>query len=122
MTAQQIISQIEKLVGRQPEAYMLQLINDALDDIASVKQNYTTSATTDLKKKQRWYALDDTVIDVMRVEIKDSNDRYVMIPKLSDPHKILRADTDSNNTTWVTSSNTTSTSSTGSQGADDSLT
>ena len=122
MTAQQIISQIEKLVGRQPEAYMFQLINDALDDIASRRQNYTTSATTDLKKKQRWYALDDTVIDIIRVEIKDSNDRYVMIPKLTDPHKILRADTDSNDTTWVTSSNTTATSSTGSQGADDSLT
>ena len=122
MTAQQIISQIEKTFGRQPEQYMFQLINDALDDIASNKQNYTTSAITDLKKKQRWYVLDDTVIDVMRVEIKDTNDRYVMIPKLADSHKILREDTDSNNATWTTSSNTTATSSTGSQGADDSLT
>ena len=58
----------------------------------------------------------------MRVEIKDTNDRYVMIPKLADSHKILREDTDSNNATWTTSSNTTATSSTGSQGADDSLT
>jgi hypothetical protein len=122
MTAQQIISQIEKTFGRQPEQYMFQLINDALDDIASNKQNYTTSAITDLKKKQRWYVLDDTVIDVMRVEIKDTNDRYVMIPKLADSHKILREDTDSNNATWTISSNTTATSSTGSQGADDSLT
>ena len=122
MTAQQIISQVEKLVGRQPEAYMFQLINDALDDIASHKQNYTTSSITDLKKKQRWYSLDDSVIDIMRVEIKDTNDRYVMIPKLADPHKILRDDTDSNDATWTTSSNTTATSSTGSQGADDSLT
>ena len=95
MTAQQIISQIEKTFGRQPEQYMFQLINDALDD---------------------------AVIDVMRVEIKDTNDRYVMIPKLADSHKILREDTDSNNATWTTSSNTTATSSTGSQGADDSLT
>ena len=94
MTAQQIISQIEKTFGRQPEQYMFQLINDALDDIASNKQNYTTSAITDLKKKQRWYVLDDTVIDVMRVEIKDTNDRYVMIPRLADSHRILRDDTD----------------------------
>ena len=112
MTAKQIISQVEKLVGRQPEAYMFQLINDALDDIASHKQNYTTSSITDLKKKQRWYTLDDTVIDVMRVEIKDTNDRYVMIPKLADSHRILREDTDSNTTTWTS----------GSSGSDDSLT
>ena len=34
------------------------------------------------------------MMDIVRVEIKDSNDRYVMIPKLTDPHKILRGDTD----------------------------
>ena len=122
MTAKQIIDQIEQIFGRQPEQYILQLINDALDDVSAKRQHYTTSAITDLKKKQRWYALDDTVIDITRVEIKDTNDRYVMIPKLSNPHRILRADTDSNDTTWVTSSNTTATSSTGSQGSDDSLT
>ena len=31
---------------------------------------------------------------VVPVEIKDTNDRYVMIPKLTDPHKLLRGDTD----------------------------
>ena len=53
------------------------------------------SATTDLEKKKRWYELDDKVIDIVRVEILDTNDRYVMIPKLSDPHRLLRGDTDS---------------------------
>ena len=28
------------------------------------------------------------------LEIKDTNDRYVKIPKLADPHKLLRGDTD----------------------------
>ena len=96
MTAKQIIDQVEKLFGRQPEQYMFQLINDALDDISS----------------KRWYSLDDSVIDIMRVEIKDTNDRYVMIPKLADPHRLLREDTDSNSATWTS----------GSSGADDSLT
>ena len=100
MTAKHIIEQIEKMFGRQQEQYMFQLINDALDDIASNKRNYTTSKVTDLKKNQRWYSLDDDVIGVKRVEIKDTNDRYVMIPKLSDPHKILRGDTDDSSTTW----------------------
>ena len=95
MTVKQIISQVEKMFGRQPEQYMFQLVNDALDDISSKKQNYTISAIADLEKKKRWYELDDQVIDITRVEILDSNDRYIMIPKLVDPHKLLRADTDS---------------------------
>ena len=35
-----------------------------------------------------------------RVEIKDTNDRYVMIPKLADPHKLLREDTDDTASSW----------------------
>ena len=111
MTVKNIIEQIEKAFGRQSEAYMYQLINDGLDEIASKKRNYTTSKVTDLKKHQRWYKLDDDVIGIKRVEILDSNDRYVMVPKLADSHKLLREDTDDNTTTWATSS-----------GSDDSLT
>ena len=99
MTAKNVIEQIEKLFGRQSEQYMFQLINDALLDMSSRKQNYTVSATTDLKYKQRWYGLSDRVIDITKVEIKDTNSRYVMIPKLADPHKLLRDDTDSGNET-----------------------
>ena len=94
MTAKNIIEQIEKMFGRQPEQYMFQLINDALDDIASNKRNYTVSAITNLEEKKRWYELSDNVIDITKVEILDTNDRYIMIPKLSDPHKLLRGDTD----------------------------
>ena len=94
MTAKNIIEQIEKMFGRQSEQYMFQLINDALDDIASHKRNYTVSSTTTLEQKKRWYELSDSVIGITRVEILDTNDRYVMIPKLADPHRILRADTD----------------------------
>ena len=94
MTAKNIIEQIEKLFGRQSEQYMFQLINDALDDIASHKRNYTVSALTNLEQYKRWYVLDDSVIDIVKVEILDTNSRYVMIPKLADSHKLLREDTD----------------------------
>ena len=100
MTAKKIIEQIEKLFGRQQEQYMFQLINDALDDIASNKRNNTVSKTTNLIGYDRWYTLSDDVIEVERVEIKDTNDRYVMIPKLADPHKILRGDTDDTTSSW----------------------
>ena len=95
MKAKNIIEQIERTFGRQSEQYMFQLINDALDDIASTKRNYTVSATSNLEGYKRWYELDDQVIDVTKIEIKDTNDRYVMIPKLADPHKLLREDTES---------------------------
>ena len=97
MTVKNMFSQLEKLFGRNSEAYLIQLINDGLIDIANKKQGYTVSATSDLEKKKRWYTLPPTVLSIERVEILDSNDRYIMIPKLSDPHKILRADTDSSN-------------------------
>tara|TARA_B100001250_G_C19309951_1_gene575782 strand:- start:209 stop:514 length:306 start_codon:yes stop_codon:yes gene_type:complete len=94
MTIRSLVSQLEKTFGRNSEAYIMQIINDGLLDIANKKQGYTVSATTDLEKNKRWYDLPATVLGIERVEILDSNDRYVLIPKLSDPHKLLRADTD----------------------------
>ena len=97
MTVRTMFSQLEKLFGRNSEAYLIQLINDGLMDIANKKQGYTVSAVTDLEKNKRWYDLPATVLSIERVEVLDSNDRYIMIPKLSDPHKLLRADTDASN-------------------------
>ena len=94
MTSNDIIQQIEQIFGRQPEKYMIRLINDALIDMSSKKQDYTVSAKTNLEQYKRWYALDDQVIDITKVEILDTNSRYVMIPKLTDSHKLLREDTD----------------------------
>ena len=94
MTIKTVFLQLESIFGRQPEAYLIQLINDGLMDIANKKQGYTVSALTDLEKNKRWYDLPATVLSIERVEILDSNNRYVMIPKLTDPHKLLRADTD----------------------------
>tara|TARA_R100000234_G_C4924574_1_gene145723 strand:- start:193 stop:498 length:306 start_codon:yes stop_codon:yes gene_type:complete len=97
MTVKNVFSQLEKLFGRNSEAYLIQLINDGLMDIANKKGGYTVSATTDLEKNKRWYDLPEKVLSIERVEILDTNNRYVLVPKLSDPHKILRADTDASN-------------------------
>ena len=99
MTVKNVIEQVEKLFGRQSEKYMYQLINDALDDIASTRKNYTLSSITNLEQKKRWYELEDRLISIKRVEIKDTNDRYVLIPKLADSHKILREDTEASDDT-----------------------
>ena len=94
MTVKNIIEQTEKMFGRQSEQYMYRLINDALNEISAKKQHKTNDTITDLKVKQRAYSLDDAVIDLIRVEVKDTNGRYVMIPKLADSHKLLKGDTD----------------------------
>ena len=97
MKVKTITSQLEILFGRQSERYLIQIINDGLMDIANKKQGYTVSALTDLEENKRWYELPDSVLGIERVEILDTNGRYIMIPKLSDPHKLLRADTDASN-------------------------
>ena len=94
MTVKNIIEQTEQIFGRQSEQYMFRLINDALNEISAKKQHKTADTITDLKVKQRAYSLDDAVIDLIRIEIKDTNGRYVMIPKLADSHKLLKGDTD----------------------------
>ena len=94
MTVKNVILQLEKIFGRQSENYIIQLLNDGLIDMANKKQYYTVSALTDLEKNKRWYDLPASVLSIERVEILDTNNRYIMIPKLTDPHRLLRADTD----------------------------
>ena len=92
MKVKHIIQQIENNMGQQPEGYMMRLINDALLDIAAERQHKVDDVKTDLVEDKRWYELDDKMIDIIRVEVKDTNSRYVMIPKLADAHKLLKED------------------------------
>ena len=92
MKIKRVIEQIEHNFGRQTEGYMMQLINDALLDIGSTKQHLIEEKKENLVEDKRWYNIDDNMIDIIRVEIKDTNDRYVMIPKLADSHKLLKGD------------------------------
>ena len=101
MTVKDVIQQIEAVHGRKPHEYIKQLINDALIDIASKKQHYTVSAKANLVSGQRWYDLPVMTIDIVRVEVLDTSSstaRYNLIPKLTDPHKILKSDTDDSST------------------------
>ena len=92
MKVKDIISQLENNMGRQPEGYIMRLINDALLDIAAERQHKIDDEKIDLVEDKRWYEIEDKMIDIIRVEIKDTNDRYVMIPKLADAHKLLKED------------------------------
>ena len=123
-TVKYIIDVVSVTHGRQPENYMLRLINDALMDISIETKMYEQTATADLTSYRRWYPLKDftdlnnvslansfsgdtgnnnggtNIIDVFKVEILDSDSRYNLIPKLTDPHLILKEDTDSDSLSW----------------------
>jgi hypothetical protein len=119
MKVKDIISQLEKNMGRQPEGYIMRLINDGLLDIAAERQHKIDDMKMDLVQNKRWYEIDDRVIDITRVEIlsqsssgscsdssyttkttcesnggtwTESGNRYVMVPKLADAHKLLKED------------------------------
>ena len=92
MKVKDIVSQLEKNMGRQPEGYIMRLINDGLLDLAAERQHRVEDVKLDLAQNKRWYELSDEMIDVFRVEILDDDDRYVVIPKLADPHKLLKGD------------------------------
>ena len=94
LTVQNIIDAVDDSVGAKSDTYMLRLINDALLDINDKKQHYTVVAKRDLVSYDRWYELTDDMVDITRVEILDTNNRYVMIPKLADYHKLLKEDSD----------------------------
>ena len=96
MTVKDIVAQIEMAHGEKSHAYLFRLINDALLDIASKKQHYTVSAVTDLASGTRWYDLPARTVDVVKVEILDTStsSRYHLIPKLTNPHKLLKSDPD----------------------------
>jgi len=104
MTVKDIVSQVEMLYGNKSHTYLFRLINDCLLDMSSEVQSYQKTAKETLTQYQRWYPLKDfadvngsattDIIDIFRVEILDSDSRYNLIPKISDPHKLLKEDTD----------------------------
>ena len=92
MKVKRVIEQIEHIFGRQPDTYMIQMINDAHIDIGSTKQHLLEEKIINLVEDKRWYNIEDNMIDITKIEIKDTNDRYVMIPRLADAHKLLKGD------------------------------
>ena len=60
MTSKNIIDQVEHLFGRQPQGYMIRLINDALIDLSSKKREYTVVLTDEEAISMKDFAEDIT--------------------------------------------------------------
>ena len=89
-----LISQIDYLYGRQPQAYMIQLINDCLDQVSIMSQMYKKHEIIDLNRDQRLYNLPADLLQIERCDILNTDDRYCMIPKLTDGFHLLKNDID----------------------------
>ena len=94
MKLNSLISQVEYLYGRQPQAYLLQLINDCLDIISVISKMYKKHEIMDLTQAQRLYTLPYDLMQIERVDILNTNSRYSMIPKLAGGFHLLKNDID----------------------------
>ncbi|MDC0480343.1 hypothetical protein OAN76_02565 [Candidatus Marinimicrobia bacterium] len=82
MKVKQLVGLVEHAYGRKSHKYLMNLLNDGLDDIAQTARNNTSVDTTGLVKGQRWYTLNNLVmIDVQKVEVLDDELNWRAIPK-----------------------------------------
>ena len=94
MKLNSLISQVEYLFGRRPQAYVLQLVNDCLDQISVTSKMYKKHEIMDLTQAQRLYTLPSDLMQIERVDVLNTNSRYSMIPKLTDGFHLLKNDVD----------------------------
>ena len=87
MKAIDIIKVIERQFGRQSHSYIMQLINEALLDVANKRKDNEETAVTSLMEGQRYYPLPKNLIKIETVSIKRQDDdgttRFLEIPEIS---------------------------------------
>ena len=87
MKAIDIIKVIERQFGRQSHSYIMQLINEALLDVANKRKDNEETAVTSLMEGQRYYPLPKNLIKIESVSLKRQDDdgttRFLEIPEIS---------------------------------------
>ena len=90
LTAKQIISRVRQVFPNAPEAYIISLINDALNELGEYSQK-SMSAKINLVADQMFYDISDRATDssgnemginkIHRVDVMDSDGDYIRIPR-----------------------------------------
>lgn len=84
MKIKQIIGTLEHTYGRKSHKYLMNLLDDGLDEISQISKNNIGTSTTSLETGKRWYTLNNvTMIDVSRVEVKTNDDKWRSIPRIT---------------------------------------
>tara|TARA_R100000501_G_C2622890_1_gene116057 strand:+ start:546 stop:1295 length:750 start_codon:yes stop_codon:yes gene_type:complete len=97
ITVQELISRVKQVFPTSPDAYILNLINDAILEIGKygVKIEYVK---TNSILGQRWYNLSDAsgieINKVLDVSYMDDSGNYIKVPRLLNYHVIPLTDTD----------------------------
>ena len=86
LTVKKILSRVRAVFPDAQEAYMMQLINDAITEMGEYNTKYETAKTSSVAD-QMWYTLSDTysgieVNKIFKVSFLDDDDNYKMIPRL----------------------------------------
>ena len=98
MTMKQILSRIRQVFPNVPEAYVMNLINDALVE-AGMYHSKGVHAKISTAADQMWYDLKDAAKDssnnilevnkIFRVYFMDNDGDYILIPRLIDKDLLL---------------------------------
>jgi len=98
MTMKQILSRVRQVFPNVPEAYVMNLINDALVE-AGMYNSKVVHAKISTAADQMWYDLKDAAKDssnnilevnkVFRVYFMDNDGDYILIPRLLDKDLLL---------------------------------
>ena len=93
LTVKQIISRVRQVFSDAPEAYIMSLINDAINEICQYSQK-SISAKIDLESGKMFYGIGDSDSDssneklgvnkIYRVDILDDAGDYIRIPRVLD--------------------------------------
>ena len=93
LTVKQIISRAKQVFPNAPEAYIMSLINDAINEIGQYSQK-SISAKIDLESDKMFYNIGDSGVDssseklgvnkIYRVDILDDAGDYIRIPRVLD--------------------------------------
>lgn len=87
LKVQQIISRVKLIFGDAPDAYIMNLINDAQVEASNTDVKKKRTAINSVKN-QRYYGIDDAdaslsdVNKIYRVDFMNSDGEYIKIPRL----------------------------------------
>tara|TARA_R100001082_G_scaffold109319_1_gene86251 strand:+ start:4537 stop:4887 length:351 start_codon:yes stop_codon:yes gene_type:complete len=98
LTVKQIISRVRQAFPNAPEAYIMSLINDALNELGQYSQK-SMSAKINIVADQMFYDISDNAKDssdnamginkIHRVDIMDDNDEYIQVPRVLDGEPLM---------------------------------
>jgi hypothetical protein len=90
MKVKDVIASVERSFGRQQHKYVMALINEGLTAMGSLREG---TRTMNLTSGQRFYNLNDSESDIIRVAVADEDSDYKQIPLLTNPGDLLKGST-----------------------------